>query len=442
MKSFLPEPSLRRVAFSTGILLVLLAVPQPVAAFTGATPDVGEALGHGWFYGLIVVFVLGLLLNLTPCVYPMIPITVGYFGNRRDNHWSRRLWNGLIYLSGMVLIYTMLGAMAALTGQMLGQALQSPIIQGILAFVMVLMAAAMFDFFELQFGTDLENQLEAWAEGLGTFGMGMVLGVAAAPCLAPSTVALLGYVGQKGDILTGSVLFLVLSLGLGLPYVVLAVFTGLIDRLPESGHWFEWIEKLIGYLLAGVAIYFLWPLLPPKLFGWLIVIWLAVSALGLLIAVVPDKRHWLILRTLVVLLVAGTGIYWTLYNIVWLEPKIDWTPGTKFVDDESYDRPTVVYTSADWCVPCQEMKVTTFQSQDVIRAARNVNMVKIDVTEPPPETVAAWMEQHNLVGVPTTLFFDTDGKEHRKLRGQGYLGGSDFAERLQRIKSESDNSYF
>jgi thiol:disulfide interchange protein DsbD len=431
-----------QTALTVGIILLLMLISEPLLAATSSPSAVADALGQGWIYGLFFVFILGLLLNLTPCVYPMIPITVGYFGSRRSNHWSSRLLSGLIYLSGMVLIYTMLGAMAALTGQMLGQALQSPIIQGLLAFVMVLMAAAMFGFFQLHFGADIEDRLRKWAEGLGTFGMGMVLGVAAAPCLAPSTVALLSYVGNQGNIVVGSLLFLVLSLGLGLPYVFLAVFTGLLDHLPESGRWFEWIEKLIGYLLAGVSLYFLWPLLSPELFGWLVVGWLVVSGVGLSVSVLPRNRYWLILRTLAVLLVAGSGIYWTLYNVVWLEQKLDWTPGTEFVANVTYDRPTMVYTSADWCVPCQEMKVTTFQSRSVLRAAQGVKLVKIDLSKPPPQPVAEWMEQYDLVGVPTTLFFDAKGNERQSLRGQGYLSSRDLAERLRRIKNQSGSSYF
>jgi thiol:disulfide interchange protein DsbD len=422
------------------IVTVLLLSSAPVEA------QGGESLAQtfsreGWLSGLAVVFGFGLLLNLTPCVYPMVPITVGYFGNRETDGWRARFVDAGLYLLGMVLIYTLLGAMAGLTGQMLGQALQSPLVQGTLALLMVLMAASMFGLFELSFSENLERNLRKTADGLGTFGMGMTLGVAAAPCLAPSTVALLGYIGQSGSMLTGSVLFLVLSLGLGLPYVILAVSSGLLDYLPKSGNWFEWVETLIGYVLIGVALYFLLPLLPMDYLGGLVIVWLVAAMVSLILRVPPANRWIWSLRTLALVAVAGLGIYWILFNFIWLAPRLDWTKGTNFVEEAPVKKPAVVYTGADWCVPCQEMKVTTFQANRVVRAAQEIEMVKMDLSDPPPEPIETWLSNHDMVGVPTMFFLQPGGEEVRELRGEGYLNARQLANRLEKLRSASGSSF-
>jgi thiol:disulfide interchange protein DsbD len=372
----------------------------------------------------------------------MIPITVGYFGNRHSESWNSRILDAMLYLMGMALIYTMLGAMAALTGQMLGRALQSPLIQGTLALVMVIMAASMFGLFELSFSSSVESQLRNLADGLGTFGMGMTLGVAAAPCLAPSTVALIGYVGQQESLFQGAFLFFVLSLGLGVPYVILALFTGLIDYLPDSGEWFGWIERLLGHLLLGVALYFLWPLVSPELLGYLVIVWIFVAVLDLSLRQIPSDRRLAVGRSLMLLILGGFLLYWLVFGLLWTNPKLNWVKGTTFVKKRTVEMPTVVYTGADWCIPCKEMNVTTFQSLRVKRSAEGVKLVKIDMTTTPPEPVSKWISRHNLVGVPTMVFLKPGGSELKELRAEGYVSASKFSNLLNRLKEASTKNNF
>lgn len=418
----------------------LLLLPSSLLAQSGS--EIGYYFGQGWLTGLAFVFVLGLTLNLTPCVYPMIPITVGYFGNRRDDSWIKRTGHAFLYLLGMALIYTLLGAMAGLTGQMLGEALQSPIIQGFLALVMVLMAASMFGFFNLTVDESVRRNIEDFADGLGTFGMGMTLGIAAAPCLAPATVALLSYVGSRGSIVLGCLLFFVLSLGLGLPYVILSIFTQLIDTLPVAGDWFKWLERLIGHLLLGVALYFLWPLLPEDFLGILIIVWLTGASLSLVITARPENKLLFGIRTVLIVLICSIAVYWVLFNLIWLTPKLNWTSGKTFIKNPSIEKPTFVYTTADWCVPCKEMKVTTFQSNKVKRASRDLQLIKIDMTKEPPKNINQWLMQYEVVGIPTLLFLKPGGEEIKSLRGQGYMGGDELAERLEKLKQQTGESYF
>lgn len=432
-----------RVQLTVLLVSVCLLGPSLSPVEAQSAMEIRQTLGQNRFYGILFVFGLGLLLNLTPCVYPMIPITVGYFGNRKATSWQSSLFDALLYVLGMALIYTLLGAMAGLTGRMLGRALQSPLIQGSLALVMVFMAASMFGFFDLSFSKSMETRLRRFADGLGTFGMGMTLGVAAAPCLAPATVGLLGYVGNEGSLILGSSLFFTLSLGLGLPYLFLAVFSGFLHRLPDSGRWFQWIEKLLGHLLLGVALYFAWPLLSEDVMGGLVILWLTVATISLSLTVIPSNKLLFVGRTVALIALGALGIYWVTFNMIWLHANLDWTKGTKFVRKDSHDGPAVVYTGADWCVPCQELKVTTFQSERVLRASRGIQLVKIDLTDPPPKPVSDWLREHEIVGVPTMVFLRSDGQEIRELRSQGYISARKFSNRLRQLKQlPSGTSFF
>jgi len=181
------------------------------------------------------VFIAGLALNLTPCVYPIIPITVGFFAQQAKERKGGTFGLAVAYVLGMAVTYSALGVTAALTGRLFGTALQNPIVVGVIVAVMLALAASMFGLWELR--------VPAWAMRAsggrgGVFGallMGLVVGFVAAPCIGPFVLGLLTYVGQQGSPLLGFVLFFTLAMGLGLPYLLLGTFTGAINKLPASG---------------------------------------------------------------------------------------------------------------------------------------------------------------------------------------------------------------
>ena len=197
---------------------------------------------HGLLPTLAFLFISGLLLNLTPCVYPMIAITVSYFGGKKEKTTATAFAGALAYFFGIVITYSALGLVAALTGGLFGALLQNPIVLGAIGILLVAMALSMFGLFELQppqFLVQKATGLSSKAGYLGLFFLGAMVGVIAAPCLAPVVVVVLAFAGSSGDPWTGWWLFFALGAGLGLPYIVLGMFSNLLTRLPKSARgWF------------------------------------------------------------------------------------------------------------------------------------------------------------------------------------------------------------
>ena len=221
---------------------------------------------------LLSLFLGGLALNLTPCVYPLIPITVSYFGGKSVKIKGHVIIHGILYMGGLALTNSLLGLSAALSGGMLGFALQNPLVLLFVASVMVAMALSFFGLWELRLPFWLTRATSKnYAGFFGTFFMGLTLGIVAAPCLGPFILGLLIYVGQRGDAFLGFLYLFTLSIGLGLPLAVLAIFSGTIARLPKSGDWMLWIRKLMGWVLLGMAAFMISPVVS-HLFGrhWLL----------------------------------------------------------------------------------------------------------------------------------------------------------------------------
>ena len=182
---------------------------------------------------LIGLFFGGLALNLTPCIYPLIPITVSFFTGRAKRKTGTVIAHAALYMVGLALTNAALGVSAALSGAMLGSALQSPVVLLFVVVILLLLASSFFGFWELRVPTGLATFASRdFGGAVGSLFMGLTLGIVAAPCIGPFLLGLLTYVGQKGDPFLGFICFFVLSLGLGLPLAVLALFSGAISRTP------------------------------------------------------------------------------------------------------------------------------------------------------------------------------------------------------------------
>ncbi|MFQ5905722.1 MAG: cytochrome c biogenesis protein CcdA, partial [bacterium] len=236
--------------------------------------DTGLRLeNRGIAVAFLVIFVGGLALNLTPCIYPMIPITISYFGGQSRGSHGRLLILGIAYVIGIAITYSVLGLIAALTGSLLGAAMQNPVVLLFVVLVLIALALAMFDVFTLAMPARLNRFAGSGRGGvLGSLVMGLTLGVVVAPCVGPFVLGLLTYVGKQGNPLLGFWMLFTLAIGMGLPLVVLGVLSGSISKLPRSGEWMVWVKKVFGFILFGMAVYFLRSMIP----GW--VYWMGMAA--------------------------------------------------------------------------------------------------------------------------------------------------------------------
>ena len=424
------------------------AAPRSAPAKTALPANrsaAGAAFGDkGLLLTTFLVFAGGLALNLTPCVYPMIPLTIAYFGGQSQGKRGSLFLHSSLYVIGMALTYSILGSVAALTGSLFGSALQYPPVLIGIALVMVLLALSMFDVYELRMPLFLSRLAGNSRDGrFGTFCMGLTVGIVAAPCIGPFVLGLLTYVGNKGNALLGFTLFFVLALGLGFPFLFLAAFSGGLSRLPRSGAWMIWVRKIFGFVLIGMAIYFLKPLVPNRLV-YSLAASLAMLLGGIYMAWLEPTQAkssgFLYLRNAVGLIFFGASLYFAVTGVqahvdeailkrlqISAEQgsfgsAIQWYPysDARLEEASRQGKPVFIDFYAAWCVPCNELDEQTFSTPEVIGASRDFVMLKIDLTSADDPKAVALQQKYEAKGVPTLIFLKPDGTEITGLRITGF----------------------
>jgi len=387
----------------------------------------------GILLSLIFIFLAGLALNLTPCVYPLIPITIGYFGGQAEGKTSRLFLLGLLYMLGMAITYSVIGVVTSLSGAVFGTLLQNPIV--IIGIVLLFVALALSQFGVYEF--KLPDALVAKAGGakggaFGAFFMGLTMGIVAAPCIGPFVLGLVTYVAAKGDPYYGFLMFFVLALGLGFPYLLLAIFSGKIKSLPRAGIWMEGVEHIFGFLLIGMAIYFLDPILPKSIQGYLLPIFGIIAAIILLFIdkTANNAKGFRIFKTIFSLIVIAISIYS-------LIPKENLEPEWRNFSIQAYETSMknnermVIDFYADWCIPCKELDALTFSDERVIKEMGRFTNYKLDMTKTTDENEAL-RKRFNVIGMPTVLIIDSQSKEMNRITG--FVNAEEFLAFIKEVK--------
>lgn len=404
--------------------------------------DTASPQGWAMLWTLLGVFIGGLALNLTPCVYPMIPITVSFFGGRAAGDrpgQGKLVLHGLCYLTGLALTNSTLGVAAALTGGLMGAVLQNPIVLALIAGVLIVFATSLFGLWELRLPGAL-NQMAAksYSGYFGSLFMGLTLGVVAAPCIGPFVLGLLTWVAGIGSTWLGFVIFFTLSIGLGLPLFVLALFSGQLQRLPRAGGWMLWVRKLMGWVLVGMAIYFIRPILP-ELFKIILPVAVALAA-GLHLGWIEKSQAgfkafpWLKTAVGITCLVLATA--WTTSWAV-RGPGVAWQPYSESLLQAAVaqNKPVIIDFFADWCAPCRELETQTFHHPEVVRQAKaDFVMIKVDVTRGGDPVHEHLLNRYTVKGVPTIVFLDAQGRERNDLRLLDYLPPQQFLIRMAEVR--------
>ena len=397
---------------------------------TSETAIAGVFAAHGYLIGLLVVLLGGLALNLTPCVYPLIGVTIAYFGNESGAP-RKVIVLASLYVLGIALMFSAVGVAVALSGGLFGAALQNPYVLAVIAAMLLTLAASSFGLFVLQPPQWIMQRAGLARPGyFGALLMGLGMGVVAAPCIGPIVLGLLLMVQRSQSALFGFVLFFTLAIGLGLPYIALALAAGSIRRLPRSGEWLAWIEQLFGFILVGLALYFLDPIVPNRLITRALPYYAAAA--GLFLGFVsPAGRQWrpfLIVRS-VLGLVSAAALLYLLIQSRRTVPQLAFQPFDPALLQaaKSAHRPVVIDFSADWCVPCREMERTTFIDPAVVHDATGFVRLRANLTADNSANQAI-IKEFGVVGVPTTVFIDANGvvRKHRV----GYVGPAEFLKDL------------
>jgi thiol:disulfide interchange protein DsbD len=425
-------------------------IPQNQEVFDKAAPHFEENTGSddqemgnvlrssGLLYSLIFIYLGGLALNLTPCVYPLIPITISYFGGQGEGNKGAITARAILYVVGMAVTYSILGMVAALTGSLLGSALQNPLVLIFIALVLLGLALSMFGVYEIRVPQSLALIGGKNRSGyLGTFLMGLTVGLIAAPCIGPFVLGLLTYVGELGDPFLGFLMFFVLALGLGTPFLLLGIFSGAAASLPRSGAWMVWVRILFGFVLIGMAIYFLEPLFPTKgLYYYTLAILAIISGIYLgWIDKNSGKTGFKIARNIVGVLFIIIGIFIAWPTETQAEGGILWQSyqSELLIKAKNEQKPVIMDFYADWCIPCKELDKFTFSDSRVIEASSDFVTLKVDLTSFQSEETSKLREKYSIKGVPTILFLSASGEEISELRLSGYEDADKFLQRLSKI---------
>ena len=394
---------------------------------------VSRALAGGGWALFVTLFIGGLLLNLTPCVYPMIGVTVSIFGARRAAPPLQVVSMAILYVLGMAVMYSSLGVAAALTGGLFGGLLSNPLVAVGIGALMIGLSLSMFGLYEIQMPSWLLTRLggNTATSALGTFVSGLVVGVFAAPCVGPMVVGLLAVVGAKGDPWFGFTSFFTLAMGLGLPYLVLAMFSNLIQALPRSGEWMVWVKKVFGVVLIALGLFYALPVLAPQLSPWVAPAAFVLGGvyLGFFERSGEKKAgfRWLKRASGAVAAVAGA--------VMVVTAPTDGIAFESFTPNAvqtalSGGQPVMLDFTANWCAPCHELERFTFSDRRVRDRARGFRAFRVDLTKYDSPESEKWRKDYAITGVPTVVFLNADGSELKSARVEGFLPPDMFLERM------------
>ncbi len=407
-------------------------------------PDIGTLREMAGLPGLLgAAYVGGLLLSLTPCVYPMIPVTVAAFGARTLSR-PRALVHGVLYVLGIAVTYASLGAWAAATGRIFGASLADPRVAG--GFALALGAFAVVSFGWWPALERLLSRTPGFALRIGgaspggALAMGLVAGIVFAPCVGPFVAGVLTYVAATGDVPLGASLLGVVAIGMGTPFLALAMTASELRRLPRVGALPEVARFALGLLLLAAAFYFARLALPPPVFGGLLV--LALAGLGFE-RLVRGRRvgslGWRAVgATALVLAMALTG-----YRFGPAAPAepLAWRSDVDVALAEARDagRFAVVDFTADWCLACHELDRLTFRDPAVARLLARAVRVRIDATRT-TETVEALFARFGVYGLPAVVVLDPVGRIVEDARIASFIGPDEAVELLERAGLGGDDA--
>ena len=413
-----------------------------------------ETLNKGWLYALFFVFIAGILTSLTPCIFPLIPITLAVIGSTETQ--GSKLKGFIIsssYVLGIAITYSILGVVAAKTGALFGALLGHPVVVGIIALLFVIMGLSMYGLFEIKIPDKWATKIGSTKTNkgiLGAFISGLIAGVVASPCVGPVLVSILAYVAQTQDVFIGFVLLFTFAIGLGQLFLVLGTFSSLLDKLPKSGPWMENVKFIFGTTMIAMALFYVHPVAHSTLFDGL------VATSFILIATFfgafdqlnkLGKAGTVRKGAMIVLFMLGwvfaikallpqhieKELFPAMAKIEDSYAKPDWVTYSEQTLQKAREegRPVIVDFKADWCLACKELEIYTFSDPRVMEVGKQFIWMEFEATNPSDE-LDKLKKEYDIKGLPFVMIFDTDGKWRTDLTLTGFEEADLFLERIKK----------
>lgn len=406
----------------------------------------------GLLWAFILVFFAGLLTSFTPCVFPMIPITIAVLS--RDAQKRTRMQSVILsstYVLGIAITYALLGVIAASTGTLFGSLLSSTGFLVFMCLVFLAMAFSLFGFYEIQPPAFLRDRLSSKGQGGGLLNAllsGVIAGVVASPCVGPVLVGILTYVAQSKDLVLGFWLLFVFALGMGMLFLVIGISTQATKLLPKSGAWMDGVKHFSGVLMLGVFYYYLSFLLEVRWHDVALGLGLVIlGSLGGAFAPAKSKLEQIKKGLCWAFLLGGSTLL--IIGALDLRPQLmsknitgapafttntlTWKPLTEQALKESAEkgRPVMIDFFAEWCAACHELDKYTFTNQRVQLLAAQFDLLRFDATKESPE-LEAFREKFGIVGLPWIVFIDRKGEYQKEFTLTGFEEAPPFIERMNK----------
>lgn len=442
-------------AGSNALPVALPPKPTPAATLDGSPPADVPAAGaaqaiarrlgeHGLLMALIVAYVLGWGLVLTPCVYPLIPVTLSVIGATATGSRMSGLGRSLVYVLGISVTYGAAGVIAGRAGETFGTRFQHPAFYVVMAVLFFVLAAAMFGVISIQLQSSWTARLQAGLRGraglIGIFLIGVLSAVAATACIAPVLVGAALYVTTTGDQFGGFLIFIAIAWGMGTPLVVLGTFSGLLKSLPKSGGWMLAVKYLFGFGLVGAGVYFIGQSGVLGAFWYPIFVGSVLLVASVFVGAfdqVPSAADRVLRgrKALGLLLVAGAVVALAQPLLQRLpagaaEPRegIIWATSLEDARAEAREagRPAMVYFWAERCSACVKLKKRTFPDPAVVEESKRFVCVMVDGTDWPRDQQVQMRKEYGVFGFPTITLVTSKGE----VLSDGVLAGYVSPEKL------------
>lgn len=402
---------------------------------------IGTHIDNNLLLALVLIFIFGFLTSLTPCVYPLIPITLAVVGARKSaSSKTQAFTRSFIYVLGIATTYSLLGVLAAKTGALFGQALSIPAVIIGFAVLFFAMALSIFGVFEIALPAGITQKFQNTSHKQSLFGAysaGLIAGIVASPCVGPVLVGVLAYIAKTQSLVLGFVLLFTFAMGMGVLFIVLGTFSSILTKVPKSGPWMNLVKYALGSMLLALSLYYLAPVLQPGTYNFVLGIYITLSCVFLYALTQPQKRGALLLFVMFSLVVVGVSYSHlvnkdTLLSSSGQTTDDHWQPFSNELLERAKDegKPVIIDFYADWCGACIELEDKTFSTELFQDATRDFYLLRVDATEH-FEGLDELQKRYDVYGLPTIVFINREGTFMKERSLTGFEEAPAFVDRLK-----------